>query len=224
MKIDLHVHTRLSYDSRLEPIHLIERARKLRLDAVCVTEHWSYKASEPIEEVATAEGFLVLRGAEYHSAQGHLLLYGIYDDSYCKGNKYLSTQEVIDYVNDMGGVVVPSHPYIDWAKLESRTDGIKNPPSIEKDKVMGDNIYQLSGIIAIETLNAAMTRLIPGANDKAEVARKKLGLPGIGGSDAHTAWEVGLAYTVFEAEIKNIHDLVEALRTGKYYPEEKRVL
>ncbi len=40
-KIDLHIHTRLGGDSLIELQDLVERARKVGLDAVCITEHRS---------------------------------------------------------------------------------------------------------------------------------------------------------------------------------------
>lgn len=43
-------------------------------------------------------------------------------------------------------------------------------------------------------------------------------LPGIGGSDAHTAAEVGRAATRFEARIETDADLLAALRSGRYEP------
>lgn len=223
MKIDLHVHTKFSGDSSLEPERLIEKAREVGLDGVCITEHWSYNASKPLEDFGRQQEFLILRGVEYHSAEGHLLLFGVHDDSYYNGRKYLPARDVISCVQAQGGVVVASHPYIDWRMLRNRSDGLSNPTG-EEDMVMGDRIYELSGLLtAVETVNGAMARLMPEANIKAEEARKSLSLPGTGGSDSHYDWELGSAYTVFTDRITNLLDLIQALKKGRCYPEWRAV-
>jgi predicted metal-dependent phosphoesterase TrpH len=198
MKIDMHVHTKYGDDCLLEPTEMIRRAKEIGLDAVCVTEHHSYSASEPVCKIAELEDFLVLRGAEYHSSDGHLLLYGVRDDRFNWG-KYMPIQEVIDYVNSIGGLVVAAHPY-----QKAYT------------KFMCDKIYRLRGIAAVETMNG---RIPAEQNKAAEQAAKILGLSEIGGSDAHSAREIGRAYTVFEDGIKSIDDLLVILRRGKYRPE-----
>ena len=71
MLIDLHCHTKYSGDSRLEPDELIQAARSYGLDAICITEHDSFCASEPVEEIARAEGFPLFRGVEINTDKGH---------------------------------------------------------------------------------------------------------------------------------------------------------
>ena len=61
MWIDTHCHTKFSYDNWLEPLELIRRARALGLDGVCITEHYSYEASAPVEALGREEGLLVPR-------------------------------------------------------------------------------------------------------------------------------------------------------------------
>lgn len=43
MWVDCHCHTRHSYDNWLEPRALVLRAKALGLDAVVITEHYSYE-------------------------------------------------------------------------------------------------------------------------------------------------------------------------------------
>ena len=97
MKIDLHCHSKYSHDSYLEPYELIEQAVKRDMDGVCFTEHHSIVASWPVEKIETPEGFYIFRGIEVSTDRGHLLVYGVKDDSWniWSRNNYLLCIEVI---------------------------------------------------------------------------------------------------------------------------------
>ena len=195
MKIDTHLHTIYSRDSAIKPQDLVDAAIAKGLDGVVVTEHWSYKASKPLEKLKLPEGFVLLRGMEYHTDSGHLLIYGIADDIF--DGEYLPIHQVIDAVNARGGVAVPSHPY-----------------KVGYTHQLCDKVFELRGKIpAIETVNGCMPVKV---NDMAETARMKLGVGGMGGSDAHFIEEVGCAYTEFESEIRTMADLLREIRQGNY--------
>ena len=57
-KIDLHVHSVLGGASRIKPQEIVLRALEAGLDAVCVTEHYSYSLSERFEEISRNRVFL----------------------------------------------------------------------------------------------------------------------------------------------------------------------
>ena len=48
-----------------------------------------------------------------------------------------------------------------------------------------------------------------------------LGLAGLGNSDAHDEETVGVCRTRFEGAVRDMKDLVEAIRTGKTVPCER---
>jgi hypothetical protein len=126
MWIDCHCHTKHSYDNWLEPLDLIRRARAIGLDGVVITEHHSYEASAPVEAVGREEGLLVLRGVEIATDRGHLLAYGIEDDSWNVWGRDTSgcrSREVIERINDLGGICVPAHPYREFGVC-SLLDGL----------------------------------------------------------------------------------------------------
>ncbi len=50
-KIDLYVHSRFSGDTNSDPEEMILRAIELNLNGVAFTEHYSYEASEPVENL-----------------------------------------------------------------------------------------------------------------------------------------------------------------------------
>lgn len=194
MLIDLHCHTKYSRDNDLDPEELIARALELGLDGVCITEHYSVDASRPVTRVTAPNGFLVLRGVEISTDAGHLLAYGLADDSWniWGRNTYLNVEEVIRRVKALGGICVPAHPFRGWESLDER-------------------IFSLSGIDALETHNGGN---LSEHNQPAIKAAMKLGLPSVGGSDCHTVDRVGRAVTEFFRPVKSIEDVVREIRAG----------
>lgn len=196
--IDMHVHTSLGGDSLIRPEDVVDRARRVGLDAVCITEHHSRDLSRPFEEISRQSGFPILRGMEYRASEGHLLIYGIHagKSDFPPG---LPMQSAIDRVCMRGGSAVPAHPF---------QKGMAGT-------LLGENVMQLKNIPAIETLNASLS---DEENRSAGHAAVQAGLPGIGGSDAHGLHVLGRAYTVFCQPVLSDSDLAKALAAGGFWP------
>jgi len=194
MIIDLHCHTKYSYDSWLEPSDLIRRAKELNLDGVCITEHYSYDLSRPVADLDQGDGFLILRGLEISTSIGDLLVYGVKDDSWniWSGNTYLDINEVIKRIHSQGAICVPAHPFRGWSSL-------------------GDAIFTINGFDALETHNGSNSFE---KNEKAIRAASTLNLPSIGGSDCHTIEQIGRAATEFPDPIKTIEEMVGEIVKG----------
>jgi hypothetical protein len=197
-KIDLHVHSVLGGDSDIQPEEVVSRALAAGLDAVCITEHHSYSLSEPFQKISRKTHFPIFRGMEYRADEGHLLIFGVKAG---RGDllSRLPMQKVVDWVHDRGGVAVPAHPY------QVSMTGVS----------LGDGVLMLKGLIALEAINGSISAE---ENLKAMAAATKLGIQGIGGSDAHGIESLGKAYTVFPEAIKTMEELVLALRRGGYTP------
>jgi predicted metal-dependent phosphoesterase TrpH len=204
MWIDTHCHTKFSYDNWLEPLDLVRRAKALGLDGVCITEHYSYEASEPVEQIGNDEGFLVLRGVEVATDRGHLLAYGVEDDGWNVWGRdnYLPLGEVIERVNSLGGVCVPAHPF--------REIGLSS---------LCEGLLELGGIAAVETHNGGNC---DEDNELALRAASHRQLPSLGGSDCHKVVAVGRCATKFERPVATMADFIAAIRAGEcrgaYYP------
>jgi len=194
MRIDLHCHSTYSYDNYLDPFRVIARARELNLDGVCFTEHLSYGVSSFVEEIDAPDRFLVLRGVEISTDRGHLLVYGVKDDSWNTWQKafYLDIFEVMRNVHAAGGLCVPAHPFRGWDAL-------------------GAEVFAIKGFDAIETHNGAGTNR---ENQRALDAADVLGLPSIGGSDCHRIDHVGKAFTEFRVPVHSIEEIIEAIKAG----------
>jgi len=172
MKIDLHCHSTFSQDNHLEPQDVIRRASQLGLDGVCFTEHHSFESSSLVDKTDRPKGFLVFRGVEVSTDAGHLLVYGVKDDSWNRWgrNNYLNLAKVVESVHALGGICVPAHPFRGWESL-------------------GEKIYSVESLDAIETHNGVNGLL---QNGLAIEAALKLGLPSTGGSDCHYLNQVGV--------------------------------
>lgn len=204
MWIDTHCHTKYSYDNWLEPLDLIRRAKALGLDGVCITEHYSYEASEPVERIGRDEGLLILRGVEIATDKGHLLAYGIEDDSWNVWNRdsYLPLEEVIARINDLGGICAPAHPF--------RNVGLAS---------LMEGLLELKDIAAVESHNGVNAA---SDNDLAIQASTHLGLPTLGGSDCHKTVAVGRCATEFSQPVQDMRSFIAAVKAGAcrgaYYP------
>jgi hypothetical protein len=204
MWIDCHCHTKYSYDNWLEPVNLIRRARALGLDGVCITEHYSYEASEPVEQVGRDEGVLVLRGVEIATDRGHMLAFGVEDDGWniWGRNNYLPIAEVVERVNGLGGICVPAHPFREIG-LASLLEGL----------------LDLTGIAAVETHNGGNRE---SDNELAIDAARHMTLPTLGGSDCHKTEAVGRCATEFLQPVTDIASFIAAVRAGAcrgaYFP------
>lgn len=196
MWIDTHCHTKYSYDNWLEPLDLIRRAKALGLDGVCITEHYSYEASEPVEHIGREEGLLILRGVEVATDKGHLLAYGVEDDGWniWGRDSYLPLEEVIARVNELGGICAPAHPF--------RNVGLAS---------LMEGLLELKDIAAVESHNGVNAE---SDNDLAIRASTHLGLPTLGGSDCHKTVAVGRCATEFLQPVHDMASFIAAVKAG----------
>jgi len=197
--IDLHVHSRLSGDNEADPEECVVRAIERGLQGIAFTEHYSYRASGPVELLREryAKAILILRGVEFSAAEGHCLVFGADTDRFAI--PYAPAQELIGIVNREGGAVVPSHPY-------------------RAGSGIGDRVLTLEGIAAIEGHNGCNHVAF---NQRAIEAARHRRLPVIGGSDAHTAAEVGSCFTVFPERVTAAR-FVALLKAGNYQAVDTR--
>jgi predicted metal-dependent phosphoesterase TrpH len=194
MRIDLHCHSKNSHDNFLEPEDVIRQAVEKGLDGVCFTEHYSLMASLPVSEIQTPEGFYAFRGVEISTHLGHILAFGLKDDSWNKWwrNNFLNLKEVIEAVHALGGICVAAHPFRGWDSL-------------------GDHVYDIDGLDAIETHNGVNRE---DQNYKAMLASRIKNLPSTGGSDCHRPDQVGSAFTEFLNPVRSMEELVTEIKKG----------
>jgi hypothetical protein len=200
LTVELHAHSARSYDGR-DPVELLlEQAAAVGLDAIAVTDHDEFAASQRAVELAPEFDLVGIPGMEVTSEAGHVLALGI-DREIEAG---LSFSDTLRAIREAGGIAVVPHPF-----QKSRSGVAANISRAE-----------LAAADAIEVYNS---RLLTGlANRKAESFAETRGLPQTAGSDAHISEMVGQAITAVDAKTETAAGIVEAIQAGRTTVEGKR--
>ena len=188
MLFDLHVHSSLSPCSRLSLAAILENARRLGLDGVCVTDHDTMAAGREVREGVQDDGVCVLVGMEYATPDGDILLYGPFEDV----TPGLSAREVLALAHARGGAAVAAHPFRSW-------------------RPAGPGILESGRLCAVEVENG---RNRPEENVLARRFAARRGLLALCGSDAHSLEELGRRPVRIEAAVRCRADLVAAFAAG----------
>lgn len=195
--LDIHLHTkRYSVCSTLDEHLLVAQAVKKGLDGVVITEHHHQWTDGELAELANESGhlgFLLLTGFEYTASQGDVLIYGLQPEQVSAFQPFGEVRDVLDRVHDMGGVCVAAHPTRAGLGFDVR-------------------IRDLS----FDALEVQSVNLEPHEQRLAHRLAKDLGIPGLAASDAHRLDDVGAYTTVFDAAIRNVADLLHAIRHREF--------
>ena len=194
MLIDLHLHEKTcSPDSFLSLEEIVNRARQMGLDGVCITDHDSMGLRAQAEAYSRETGFPIFVGVEYFSLQGDITAWGI--DRF-PGHR-VDAQVFVDQVNAAGGFCVSCHPF------RNNNRGLE------------DNLRRVKGLHGVEVHNGS-TDLE--ANRTALRYCRELGLQPIGASGAHTLAQVGKYATWLPAYVTALEDFVSLLRRSPTRP------
>jgi predicted metal-dependent phosphoesterase TrpH len=202
--IDLHVHTYpASPCSSASVDAVIEEAKRIGLDGICLTDHNHVWDPAKVEELRQKYGFLVLRGNEITTNQGDVLVFGFEKDI----QGIVDIKELRREVDAAEGFMIVAHPFRGFLIVGVDQAGLT------PEKAMERPLFNYAD--AVEVLNGKVTEK---ENDFASRVTEGLGLPGTGGSDAHEVAEVGMYATEFYEVIKTEQDLIAALKNGAYSP------
>jgi predicted metal-dependent phosphoesterase TrpH len=168
MKIDLHIHSRYSYDGNLAPEDIVITAREKGLDGVAVTDHGTVKGGLEAKKYET-DDFIVIAGAEIKTDRGEVI--GLFLSREVESTGF---KDVVIEIKGQGGLVVVPHPFDRMRRSAFR---------ISHDEA--------SFVDAIEGYNARS--IFQTFNRQAVTFAEKHNLPVVAGSDAHHANEIGLA-------------------------------
>ncbi|MCK4952427.1 PHP domain-containing protein [Candidatus Bathyarchaeota archaeon] len=190
LKIDLHVHTRYSYDSSTTLKEVIASSKKMGLDGVAITDHDTIAGALQSRKI---KNFIVIPGIEISTLQGHMLALNVVKPIPSK----LSPKETIQKIREVGGIVIAPHP----------TTIYKAGLGIQKSTLDLD---------ALEVINSAAFPFFISTYLNRRLGTR-LNLPQTAGSDAHFAHEIGLAYTLIDAD-QNIDSIIQAIKAGRVTP------
>ena len=209
MLIDLHTHSYPKSDDSFAGIDdLIERAKALGLDGICLTEHDFFWSTDEVRELSRRHEFLVLPGCEINTDTGHAIVFGL--DQYVFG---LHKPDFLrNEVRRRDGVMIAAHPY--------RRRFLEDPgwkPEVRREmleRAGADEFFEFCD--AIEGINGRGT---PVQNRFAQDRGDRLGTRMTGGSDAHRVEQLGTAATRFEERITGLGARIRELRAGRFRAE-----
>jgi predicted metal-dependent phosphoesterase TrpH len=204
MVIDLHVHSSPASPCSSHTVEqLIEEARAIGLDGICLTDHHHVWDPAEVDGLRQKHGFLILRGNEITTDQGDILVLGLEEDV----QGVIRLEELREKVLKAGGFMIAAHPFRGFLTFGIGYLGLTPEKARERP------VFR--GVDAVEVLNG---RVSEKENGFAALVAEGLGLPQNGGSDAHKAGEVGFYATRFSDSIRNERDLIEALKKGRFSP------
>ena len=200
-KVGLHIHTTIS-DGNLPPDDVAKRYKSAGFDAIAITDHWIYHEDDEIE------GLKIISGCEYNlgtndTKEGVMHILGIGMDSDPCLSKDMTRQEVIDCINNCGGLAVLAHPA--WS-LNSC-----------------DDVTSLTGFFGIEIYNTVSnvhmsTRPYSGYIIDV-LSNKGYIFPLLATDDAHyyDGTDDTVSYIMVKAESGSREDIINAIKKGDYY-------
>jgi len=223
MKIDPHIHSIYSGDSRSTPEKIIKQALLIGLDVIAISDHDSVEGSKiAIEMSKKMDKILIIPSIEISSSGGHILGLGV-ENIIQKG---LSPEETVEKIHDEGGLAIVPHPFSFYrngllSKNKKTTTSLvktidpltafKNTDSTA-DTDFGFNSRYIDGV---EVLNARY--VIGYSNFRANKLANKNNLAKIGASDSHFIESIGNCYTEIndiDSEA-SVDDVIEAIRLRK---------
>lgn len=200
MKFDLHLHTTLhSPDSSMPPDVLCRRAKQIGLDGFVITEHDWLWTDDELDELRQAHpGLVILAGVEVSTREGHFLAYGLRDPF--RVPRGIGCADLCREVHRQGGAVVAAHPFR-WGQ---KFDDIlaRQRPKIDGMELMTKNMDA-------------------DCRTRAARTRSRLEVTGLGSSDSHEEETLGFCFTEFAATIRDMADLVEAIRSRQAKARER---
>jgi predicted metal-dependent phosphoesterase TrpH len=169
MKADLHAHTHFSYDAVTSVKTFVKRYERAGIDCVAVSDHNNIDGALAVQSDA---GFRVIISEEIRSTEGEII--GLFLRETVRAG--LTPEDTVRAIREQSGLVLIPHPFIGFSALRT--------PALMRI---------LPQVDVIEVFNAKTAFL-----DRAQKARRlaeEQHKPMSAASDAHTPWEIGLAYT-----------------------------
>ncbi len=187
-RLDLHLHTDASPDSRVSIADAVRKAKEKNIHALAVCDHNRCAAQEVFEQ-PLRDGVLLIPGVEYSTEAGHLLGLFLQTPVHVSGEETgrVRFSDAAAAIHAAGGKCVLAHPF----ELTQR--------SVEEISArIAANETLLDGV---EIFNARATKKRRNANELARTAAERISHPVwmTAGSDAHTKREIGGAYVEVEA-------------------------
>jgi predicted metal-dependent phosphoesterase TrpH len=189
LKVDLHLHSKDDIKDRI--LHsnetLIDEAAKQGYDVLAITNHDKVSYSPKLADYAKERGILLIPGYEAKIQNKHILLYNF--DSIC------TSFDQIRKKKDKNNLVIAPHPFY--------------PGRVSLNGVL---MRYLDVFDALEYCHYHHEWI--NFNKKAADLSREKNIPMVGTSDTHQLFQLGLTYSLVEAE-KDMLAVFEAIKQGK---------
>lgn len=197
MKIDLHCHTKYSYDASSSIESIISQAKKMGLDGIAITDHENTDGWKEAIEAGKKHNFLIILGEEMKTTKGDVL--GLFLKQRIDGYKK-DPRWVMEQIKKQNGLVIIPHPF-------HGSEGFKD-----------DITKYLDLVDAIEVFNARKPGTGPDKKAKEFAQKHHLGMTG--GSDSH--YYKGIGYTCTEFNGNTEEELKQAILNKQTEIREKK--
>lgn len=197
LKYDFHIHSKYSRDSRTLLKDILRTATDKNLNGIAICDHDEVKGGLKALEIVKANpkkygDFVVIPGTEVSTSKGHVLVLGVTENI----PSFMTPEETTDYARDLNALSIIAHPF--------------------RKSAHGIGYLGGSGADAAETFNSKC--ITNGSNKKAKKEAERIGMPQVGGSDAHIAELVGQGYTLVNIETNTQENVFDAILRGKTVP------
>jgi predicted metal-dependent phosphoesterase TrpH len=189
LRVDLHLHSRYSHDSRTSLRELVDRSRECGLDRIALTDHNSVEGAL---ELALLAPELCIVGEEAKTLEGEVI--GLFITG--RLPPFLRPEQVMDLVHEMGGLTYVPHP-LDRNRSHFRAERIGE---------LADRID------IIEIHNPWCDRA---ANEAAAKLAADLDKATATGSDAHSAHELGRSWMEMD-DYSDVPDFLAKLKRARH--------
>ena len=191
LKMDSHIHSEYSADSKSKIDDILKVASKRNIDVIAISDHNTVDGTSEVIKKTRNTDILAIPSQEISSSNGHILGFGC-EEMIPKG---LSPEDTIDRIHDLGGLAIIPHPYCFY-----------------RHGLLCKSDYKDLKIDAIEVKNARF--IIGYCNRKAKKLAEKEKIPQLGASDAHFYKFVGDCYSLIDCQ-KDIDSILKAIVKNK---------
>lgn len=184
--LDPHIHTNSSPDSSITPNQLLGGLLEAGINAIAITDHDTMEGYRRIKHNSAFKEFLVIPGIEVTTEAGDIIILGLEDPP-----MFRNATMLVESAHRAGGVVLAPHPF----------DSLRS------------SIGSLCAKLGVDFIEVVNGRCNTDVNREAKDFANALGLPAIGGSDAHEKSEIGSVVNIVDCE-RSIEGVLEGLKRG----------
>jgi len=184
---DFHNHSTFSSDSTTSPNILVEALKAHPyIKAAAITDHDTIAGLKETQQLAASHpDILIIPGVEIATRQGDVLVLGAQE----LPPKPWDIEDIVDFARATGCITIAAHPFRQFGLADEVAD---------------------SSVDAVEVYNGVSSAM---ANKKALDLARKLGLPGVSGSDSHRPSDLFSVCTQVQASL-NVEEIFDAIRKG----------